>query len=231
MKKYFFIFLSITFFCQLSSAKLFKNSFVSFELPSSWKCELAGSTWNCSNQYEKKVKSAVIILAAKEVGPQDSLDIYIKEISNKPGVTIQGNKHFKAKKLQVKKTTINNQIWVDGLSYNSEAPDFYTRYLATIKNKISILVTFTSHKDYYTVNANDFLKAISSLKVLSPQDKKPLIIKPKITQYNESKADNDLVADINDLKNEEPKSSGLFTKKNIGIGLIGILIIFLLIKF
>ena len=200
-------------------------------MPSSWTCQVTGSTWNCSNQYEKKIKSAVIIIAAKEVGPQDSLDLYIKEISNKPGVTIKGNKHFKAKKLQVKKTNINNQTWVDGLSYNSEAPVFYTRYLATIKNKISILVTFTSHKDYYTVYVNDFLSAISSLRVLSPADNRPKVTEPKITKYNETKTDNDLVDDNFDTAPTEQEEVTFFTKKNIGLGLVGLIIIFFLIKF
>lgn len=231
MSKKLFLFIIVILFSQASLAKLFKNSFVSFELPSNWTCEVKGSTWNCSNQYEKKIKSAVIVLAAKEVGPQDSLDIYIKEISGKPGITIQGNKHFKAKKLQVKKTNINNQTWVDGLSYNSEAPDFYTRYLATIKKKISVLVTFTSHKDYYTVYVNDFMKAISSLKVLSPTDNKPKVAEPKATQYKDTISDNDIVDDIPD---EEPiieEPVDYFSKKNIGLGLIGLVVLFFLIRF
>ncbi len=230
MKSLSLLILLATLTSSICQAKLFKNSFVSFELPSNWSCQLTNYTWNCSNQFEKKVKSAVIVLAAKEVGPQDTLKNYEKEISSKPGITISGTKHFKAKKLQIKKNNINQQVWIDGLSYNSEAPDFYTRYLATTKNKIAILVTFTSHKSYYTSYVTDFLKAIKSLKILSPENK-PKIIKPKVTNYQESKQDNIIVDDNFEPEIIETEAETLFTKQNIGLFLMVVTVIFLLFKF
>jgi hypothetical protein len=63
-------------------------------------------------------------------------------------------------------TNIANQPWVDGLQLGSEIPNYYTRYMATLKDRIGILVTFSAHKKYYSKYADDFFKAILSLKVL-----------------------------------------------------------------
>ncbi len=218
--KYLCCLILIGLWSQASSAKLFKNSFVSFELPAKWNCQLTKTTWNCSNQFEKKNKSAVIVLAAKEAGPQDTLTFYSKKISQKPGVYLKNKKFLKSKKIQLKNTNINNHTWVDGLSYNSEAPNYYTRYLATVKNNIGILITFTSHKDQYTLYVNEFLRAISSLKVVTNKDTLGTrTTTPSVTGYKNSP--NHLI-----LTEEEPdyqareSEQGLFSKQNMGVILI-----------
>ncbi|MCB0408169.1 MAG: hypothetical protein KDD34_08200, partial [Bdellovibrionales bacterium] len=55
---------------------------------------------------------------------------------------------------------------------------YYTRYLATIKDRIAILVTFSAHKAHYTKYSNDFIKAIDSLIVVA--DKKLLNDRPNM---------------------------------------------------
>ena len=49
----------------------------------------------------------------------------------------------------------------------SEIPHYYTRYLATIKGNISVLVTFSAHKLFYTKYSNEFFRAIKSLRVIA----------------------------------------------------------------
>lgn len=62
---------------------------------------------------------------------------------------------------------INQHTWVDGMHFASEIPNYYTRYLATTKDKIAILVTFSAHKAHYAKYSNDFFKAIESLRVVA----------------------------------------------------------------
>lgn len=49
----------------------------------------------------------------------------------------------------------------------SEIPHYYTRYLATIKGNIAVLVTFSAHKLFYTKYSSDFFRAIKSMRVLA----------------------------------------------------------------
>jgi hypothetical protein len=52
----------------------------------------------------------------------------------------------------------------------SEVGPYFTRYLATIKDKIAILVTFSAHKEHYTKYSADFIKAVESLRVVATKD-------------------------------------------------------------
>src|ERR1700677_4767489 len=68
--------LSALFFCSISQAKLFHNSYVQFELPDRWNCNIEGTEWVCSSDDKNDAREAIVILTAKEVGPQDSFPIY-----------------------------------------------------------------------------------------------------------------------------------------------------------
>lgn len=149
-------------------AKVFRNAYVAFELPDIWKCALEHTEWVCRSEVEKDSKEAIIILTAKEVGPTDTMQAYTQHL-NTPQQSA-----FKAGSTSISKITIppknvliNNQNWVDGLHLGSEIPNYYTRYLATIKDKIAILVTFSAHTSVYAKYSQDFFKAIQSLRVVA----------------------------------------------------------------
>ena len=57
-------------------AKTFTSQFAEFELPNGWECALEGSEWVCQSDNKDRKKEAIIILAAKYRGANDSLDIY-----------------------------------------------------------------------------------------------------------------------------------------------------------
>lgn len=157
----------------ISSAKMFQNSYVSFQLPDNWGCELEGTEWVCVNKFAKKLKEkkdAVIILTAKEKGPSDSLDSYESHLKNARNLIDSKGKKYKSDIKFVKRRKISLQTWVDGLQMGSEVPDYYTRYLATTKGQIAMLVTFTAHKTQYGKYANDFMKAIQSLKIIATDE-------------------------------------------------------------
>jgi hypothetical protein len=62
-------------------AETFQNSYISFELPPGWGCELAQTEWVCTDRAESPQSSAIIILTAKERGTIDRLDLYEDELS------------------------------------------------------------------------------------------------------------------------------------------------------
>ncbi len=168
MKSLFFT--TVLLFALSAQAKLFSNSYVSFELPTNWTCTQEGYEHVCVNKFSKKEKEAIIILTAKKKGPQDSLPNY--EVHLK---TPRNMKNYKAipyssKVKVVKKRKISGVDWVDGIHLGSEVETYYTRYAATVKDNLGILVTFSAHKDHYSKYSNDFMKAIQSLKVIAPKD-------------------------------------------------------------
>ena len=155
------VFSCVFFLKQEVSAKIFRNSYVSFELPNDWKCKLEDTTWICINKKENKLKkTALIILTAKEKGPSDSFEIFESYLK-----TPRLNKGKPSTVMYVNNRTINNHRWIDSLHQRSEAPSFWTRYVATIHGGLSILVTYSSHVKFYTKYSADFIASVQSLKL------------------------------------------------------------------
>jgi hypothetical protein len=149
----------------LSHAAKFANQFVEFELPPQWQCNLEGAEWVCQSLNEQKKRDAIIVLAAKLKGDQDSLDQYLaylknaKNYNNIKGAPVVSTPKY-AKNIQ-----IADHPWVDSLHLASEIPDFYTRYLATVKNDIGVLVTYSINKNKYAEYQPQFETLVNTLKV------------------------------------------------------------------
>ncbi len=163
------LFLAVPF--TAAQANLFRNSYISFELPPDWECKLDGTEWVCVSKYAKQSKEAIIILAAKEAGPSDTFAGYKDHLKTPRLLHDKGGKITPSKLLSdVKERMISNHAWIDAMHLGSEINSYYTRYLATIKEKLAILVTFSAHKEHYTKYSKDFLQAIESLKVVATKD-------------------------------------------------------------
>ncbi len=156
----------------LAEAKVFRNAYISFEMPDAWKCNLEQTEWVCRSELNKEAKEAIIILTAKEVGPTDSLQLYeghLGEIIS--NTTRSGSKTTSKVIYKPKKVSINDTEWIDGLHQGSEVESYFTRYMATIKDNIAILVTLSAHKDYYTkYSSQDFFKTINSLRIIAAKN-------------------------------------------------------------
>jgi hypothetical protein len=148
-------------------AKLFQNSYVKFELPDNWQCNMEQTEWICRSVDKSSAREAIVILTAKEVGPLDTLTEY-ESYLKKPKVAVDAKgQSITAQIKQIQRRSVKNHEWVDGLLLGSEIPNFYTRYLATTKSRVAVLVTFTAHQRFYTKYSKDFFNAISSLEVLA----------------------------------------------------------------
>lgn len=157
-------------FSQLTFAKRFRNAYVSFELPPNWNCNLENTEWVCINQFSQKTKEAMIILTAKQVGPEDNLPAYRTFLKNSHRVVTDTGRSFDSKVIQSQDRIIAGHPWVDGLQLNGEIEGYYSRYLATSKDNVAILVSFTAHKAHYTKYSGDFLSTIESLRVVASKD-------------------------------------------------------------
>lgn len=161
---FFILFLPIEF----SFGKVFRNAYLSFELPSGWECALESTEWICRNQESKSSKEAIIIFTAKEIGPTDSFVIYEQTINTPRNITDKSGKPIASQIVaKAKQTKINDQLWIDGLQKGSEIPNYFTRYLATMKEKIAILITFSAHVDYFAKYSTEFIRAVQSLRVVA----------------------------------------------------------------
>src|SRR3954465_4508833 len=109
-------------------AAKFANQFIEFELPPQWQCNLEGAEWVCQNTNEAKKKDAIIVLAAKLKGDQDSLDQYLTYLKSPKTHTSVPGKTVKSEVRYAKTMSLQGQVWVDALHMESEIPGFLTRY-------------------------------------------------------------------------------------------------------
>jgi hypothetical protein len=143
----------------------FANQFTEFELPPQWQCNLEGAEWVCQSTVEAKKRDAIIVLAAKIKGDQDSMEQYEAYLkAPKSFQSVQG-KPVKSDPKYAKMVNLNGQAWVDALHMESEIPGFYTRYLATVKEDIGVLVTYSINKAKYQAYLEDFENMVKTLKV------------------------------------------------------------------
>lgn len=148
-----------------ANAGKFANQFVEFQLPARWQCNLESAEWVCQSTNAEKKREAVIILAAKLKGNQDSLDQYLEFLKKSKYYTSPQGKPVKSDKKYAKTITVNNHTWVDSLHLESELPGYYTRYVATVKKDIGVLVTFSVNQKKYQEYLNEIDNMVKTLKV------------------------------------------------------------------
>lgn len=154
-------------FPTLVQAKVFRNAYIAFEMPDDWNCNLEQTEWVCRSTRDPDMKEAIIILTAKEVGPTDSFPLYENHL-NSPKSAPSSPKATQSKLIyKAKYVQINNHKWLDGLHLGSEVPNYFTRYLATIKGRIAVLVTFSAHQRYYSKYSTMFHNAIMSMNIIA----------------------------------------------------------------
>ncbi len=157
--------LAIVFAVPSAWAKRFSNQYCEFELPSGWQCALEGSEWVCQSENSDRKKEAIIILAAKRRGEQDSMEEYLAYLKKGKTYTLPGGKTQVSEPRYTKTTEVNAHQWIDALHLASEVPGFYTRYLATVKEDLGVAVTFSVAKDLYAQYQATFDNVVASLRV------------------------------------------------------------------
>ena len=171
--KFLLVFVSFFFFLQTAQAKLFQNSYISFEIPETWNCKAFGSDWVCHSKLQNKQVEALITSTAKIAGSMDTLNDYLNYLQQeKTWVNIKKEQITSKKIGEVKKTFINRFPWVDGIHKNSEVKSYISRYAGTVcckdsSSKLGILVVLSAHQDHYTKYSGEFVKTINSLRVMN----------------------------------------------------------------
>lgn len=228
MLKHLVLTAAVLFVSWSAEAKNFRNAYVAFELPDTWNCTLEHTEWVCRSQNDKESKEAIIILTAKEVGPTDTLEAYLTHLGTAQQVAYKGAGTGVSRIIYPpKKVQINDHTWIDGLHLASEVPNYYTRYLATIKDRIAILVTFSAHKDHYTKYSQDFFKAVTSLRVIATKN---LLATPSLgpIRGNDGQTLGDTISNVipGDMMGTEMENQGeggMSKTKSLLLGLAGLL--------
>ncbi|RVU18479.1 hypothetical protein [Methylobacterium oryzihabitans] len=139
----------------------FQNSYLRFELPAGWTCELEKTEFVCNPPHvEGQPVGAIMVLAAKIPGPDDGLGTYRRHLETR-GAELGRHGIVKAPSY----TTIGDALWVDATLRGAEISGYLTRYLATVKHGLAILYTFSAHETVRSEVQGAALLAVSTLQV------------------------------------------------------------------
>ena len=233
--------LSFLFFFLPAQAQIFKNDYVSFEIPDSWDCKPFGTNWVCHDEIQKNKVEALITSTAKIAGPLDTREQYLNYLKNeKTWFTNKKETVISEKVTEPKEVFLNKYPWVDSIHKNSEVKSYISRYVGTVcckgsSSQLGILIVLSAHKDHYSKYSPIFIKAINSLKVLDIEN---AIAKVRANEaMNQSANMNDYIGGLlegeDSLIDEDMFGSGLFSPSNLAmlfIALIALSAFFLIRK-
>lgn len=153
-----------------ASAKTFQNSYVSFEVPDNWTCMQEGVAWTCTPQSQIQAKEAVIVLAAKVAGPEDNLVNFHTYLNTPKKLPTKVGTPMPSQVMYAQERALAGHKWIQAQHLGSEIQEFYTLYLATVKDSLAILVSFSAEKSRYKNYNPVFDRAMKTLKIVASKE-------------------------------------------------------------
>jgi hypothetical protein len=123
--------------------------------------------WTCTPQGPIEAKEAVIVLAAKVAGPEDNLVNFHTYLSAPKRLPTKVGTPMPSQVMYAQERMLAGTKWVQAQHLGAEIQEFYTLYLATVKDSLAILVSFSAEKTRYKNYNPIFDRAIKTLKIVA----------------------------------------------------------------
>jgi hypothetical protein len=152
---------------QFAQAKTFKTQFIRFELPPNWSCnQEEGTDWVCQPDNLAEKSEAIVVVVTKERDDiDDNLEKYKQVLGTARDMRDLTGAAYKSEVTYVREKSLRGQVWADSLHFGSEMPEFYTRYVASTKEKIAGLITYSIAKSANAKYADMLDKMIDTLEM------------------------------------------------------------------
>lgn len=197
-------------------SKRFANQFLEFDMPNTWECVLEGAEWVCQSTNTARKKEAIIIFAAKNRGPKDNIEEYQAYLKKAKNFMLPGGQSLVSEPKYANAVDVNGQRWIDSLHMASEIPGFYTRYMATVKEDLGVVVTFSVSRDSYSTYKTVFDKIIASIRVFRQASKNVKVNLNQGSGYNSGNESIFVPEDGADLMPSTGKKNKKAKNKDLG---------------
>lgn len=149
-----------------ASAKTFKTQFIKIDLPPNWDCRQEEIDWVCQPDNLAERSEAILVVVTKSVNEvDDTLDKYEEELKKERDMRDLLGNAYKSQIKYVRRREIQKWPWVDALHLGSEIPGFYTRYVASIREKVAGLLTYSIAESVYPKYAQLMDQMIDSAEI------------------------------------------------------------------
>ena len=174
------------FFSLTCSAKTFQNSYLRWNLPDNWACVQEAIAWVCQPINGGDAREVVVVATAKMAGPEDNLNSFFNYLRN-PKTLISKSKSTMSQPLTVSRRQLAGVEWIQATHRGSEVPNFVTQYMATVKQKLAVLISFSADEEAGAKYKAIFETAMTSMQV---DASKPLLVQ---LQKGNGKAAQDII--------------------------------------
>lgn len=143
---------------------VFSSQAIEFRLPDKWECQNEGEQWTCQSTKEEKKRDAMLVvhINVKKTGKAATPN-FLEELSKPKKIYGASGEAIVSELRFAKEIRINDYPWVESLYYQSELPDFNTRYLAATSTDINFFLAFSFRADKaseYTPMADDLARSL-----------------------------------------------------------------------
>ena len=133
-----------------AQAKTFKTQFLKFEIPANWSCSQEEIDWICQPDNTAERSEAMIVVVTKAVNEiDDTFPKYEETLKAKRAMRDLLGNAYQSDVKYVRTRDIKGQKWIDSLHLGSEIPGFYSRYVASIKEQVAGLITYSVSESVY----------------------------------------------------------------------------------
>ena len=148
----------------------FLTPYMEMTLAPGWKCQWEGTEGVCQKRFPDqggRDRATIAIFTAKYRAPFDTFACYEQHLrtprtikSNNPS-----NPDLRSDFRHIRMRQLGSYTWMDGLLFQSEIPNYFTQYLATLTSRIAILVTFAVHRDSLEHRLEEIESMVEQLKI------------------------------------------------------------------
>lgn len=146
--------------------RYYHTSYMRLAIPEAWTCGAQGTEHVCA--LAEGPRRALIVLTAKERGPNDTLDFYRSHLRDSEGRQ-DGRANPTAPGL-VQDRRIGDQLWVVAALDESLLPGYRSHYYATVAGNIAVLVTFSVSLSLGDAHDGDLDRLLESLRLYRRPD-------------------------------------------------------------
>jgi hypothetical protein len=164
-------FLLLSWLWSVGEVFAWDTAYVNFDEPAGWRCELAQGVWVCQSTLDPDRKESLVMSIAALSSEWDTLENYEDYLKKPREFKTKGDKTIQSEISYTRRRNINGHVWVDSLQHHSELAGFWTRYLATVHEKLAVLVTYIVSDEHYSKMAPQFERMVVSLKLISSGDR------------------------------------------------------------
>lgn len=150
--------------------KYYHTTYMRIAIPGNWSCGVSGTEHICGpNRPIGNKSEAIIILTAKESGPQDTLENYRRHLAGMQSSRDRQENHDGVRIESINDRLIGGRAWVVASASGSELPGYKTVYFGTVAGDLSVLVTFSAVVEAAGRYDRHIIRLLESLKLYKKQ--------------------------------------------------------------